>query len=118
MNETPDDPDLLSPVDAGAEHARLAVEIRAHNVSYHQKDTPVISDAEYDALFRRLLAIETAYPNLATKDSPSQAVGAEPAQGFAKVRHTVPMLSLGNAFGEEDVGEFLDPHPALPQSQY
>jgi len=106
-SETPDTPDLLSPADAAAEHARLADEIRAHNVSYHQKDAPVVSDAEYDALFQRLLAIEAAHPDLATADSPSQAVGAEPAQGFAKVRHTVPMLSLGNAFGDEDVGEFL-----------
>jgi len=106
-NETPDDLDLLSPADAGVEHARLATLIHVYNVSYHQKDAPVISDAEYDALFRRLLAIEATYPDLVTEDSPSQAVGAEPAQGFAKVRHTVPMLSLGNAFGEEDVGEFL-----------
>lgn len=106
-NEAPDDLDLFSPAEAAAEHARLAAEIRAHNVSYHQKDAPVISDAEYDALFQRLLALEAAHPDLVTEDSPSQAVGAEPAQGFAKVRHTVPMLSLGNAFGEEDVGEFL-----------
>tara|TARA_R110002110_G_scaffold85816_1_gene223402 strand:+ start:158707 stop:160788 length:2082 start_codon:yes stop_codon:yes gene_type:complete len=106
-NETPDDLDLLSPADAAAEHARLSTEIRAHNVSYHQKDAPVISDAEYDALFRRLLELEATHPDLVTEDSPSQAVGAEPSPGFAKVRHTVPMLSLGNAFGEEDVGEFL-----------
>ncbi|MDA0784977.1 MAG: NAD-dependent DNA ligase LigA [Proteobacteria bacterium] len=106
-NETPDDPETLSPADAGAEHARLADEIRAHNVAYHQQDAPVISDAAYDALFRRLLALEAAHPDLVTEDSPSQAVGATPSQGFAKVRHTVPMLSLGNAFGDEDVGEFL-----------
>jgi len=101
------DPETLSPTDAGAEHARLADEIRVHNVSYHQQDAPIVSDAEYDALFRRLLELEAAHPDLATEDSPSQAVGAAPAQGFAKVRHTVPMLSLGNAFGEEDIGEFL-----------
>jgi DNA ligase (NAD+) len=101
------DPETLSPTDAGAEHTRLADEIRVHNVSYHQQDAPIVSDAEYDALFRRLLELEAAHPDLATEDSPSQAVGAAPAQGFAKVRHTVPMLSLGNAFGEEDIGEFL-----------
>ena len=106
-DQTHTDPETLSPANAGAEHARLAEEIRAHNVSYHQKDAPVVSDAEFDALFRRLLELEAAHPDLATEDSPSQAVGAEAAQGFAKVRHTVPMLSLGNAFGEEDVGEFL-----------
>ncbi len=104
---TPPDPETLSPADAGAEHARLADEIRAHNVSYHQQDAPVVSDAEYDALFRRLLELEAAHPDLATADSPSQAVGAAPAQGFAKVAHIVPMLSLGNAFGDEDVAEFL-----------
>ncbi|MBT5944596.1 MAG: NAD-dependent DNA ligase LigA [Rhodospirillaceae bacterium] len=104
---TPPDPETLSPADAGAEHARLADEIRAHNVSYHQEDAPLVSDAEYDTLFRRLLALEAAHPDLATEDSPSRAIGAAPAQGFAKVRHTVPMLSLGNAFGDEDVGEFL-----------
>ncbi|MBT3400958.1 MAG: NAD-dependent DNA ligase LigA [Rhodospirillaceae bacterium] len=106
-DQTHTDPETLSPANAGAEHARLAEEIRAHNVSYHQKDAPVVSDAEFDALFRRLLELEAAHPDLATEDTPSQAVGAEAAQGFAKVRHTVPMLSLGNAFGEEDVGEFL-----------
>jgi DNA ligase (NAD+) len=104
---TPPDPETLSPADAGAEHARLADEIRAHNVSYHQEDAPIVSDAEYDVLFHRLLTLEAAYPDLATEDSPSQAVGAAPAQGFAKVRHAVPMLSLGNAFADEDVGEFL-----------
>lgn len=104
---TPPDPETLSPADAGAEHARLAEEIRAHNVSYHQQDAPVVSDAAYDALFQRLLELEAAHPDLATADSPSQAVGAAPAQGFAKVAHIVPMLSLGNAFGDEDVAEFL-----------
>lgn len=106
-DKMPPDPETLSPADAGAEHARLAEEIRAHNLSYHQLDAPVVSDAEYDALFRRLLELEAAHPDLATADSPSQAVGAAPAQGFAKVRHTVPMLSLGNAFADEDVAEFL-----------
>ncbi|MEP4380302.1 MAG: NAD-dependent DNA ligase LigA [Alphaproteobacteria bacterium] len=106
-DKTRPDPKTLSPADAGAEHARLSEDIRAHNVSYHQNDAPVVSDAEYDALFRRLLDLEAAHPDLVTEDSPSQAVGAAPAQGFAKVRHSVPMLSLGNAFNDEDVGEFL-----------
>lgn len=106
-DQIPTDAEALSPAEAGAEHARLADEIRAHNVAYHQEDAPVVSDAEYDALFQRLLALEAAHPDLATDDSPSQSVGAAPAQGFAKVRHAVPMLSLGNAFDAEDVGEFL-----------
>jgi len=106
-DQNPTDAKALSPAEAGAEHARLADEIRAHNVAYHQEDAPVVSDAEYDALFQRLLALETAHPDLATGDSPSQSVGAAPAQGFAKVRHAVPMLSLGNAFDAEDVDEFL-----------
>ncbi|MEL0012312.1 MAG: NAD-dependent DNA ligase LigA, partial [Alphaproteobacteria bacterium] len=62
---------------------------------------------EYDALFAQLVALEDAFPDLRSEDSPTRTVGAAPAQGFAKVRHFVPMLSLGNAFDNEDVGEFL-----------
>ncbi len=97
----------LTPDEASALHAQLAGEIRAHNAAYYQDDAPTVSDSEYDALFAQLAALEEAFPELRTEDSPTHTVGAAPAQGFAKVRHAVPMLSLGNAFDDEDVGEFL-----------
>ena len=96
----------LSLPDAAAEHARLADEIRAHDRRYYQDDAPAISDADYDALRQRLNALEAEFPDLVTADSPSQTVGAAPSEAFAKVRHAVPMLSLGNAFKDEDVAEF------------
>jgi len=89
------------------ELAALKEEIRAHDAKYYREDAPVISDAAYDALRARLLAIEAAHPELVTPDSPSQTVGATPVEAFAKVRHTVPMLSLSNAFAAEDVEEFV-----------
>jgi DNA ligase (NAD+) len=93
--------------DAAKEHAALSEEIRGHDRRYYQEDAPAISDAEYDALRRRLDALEAEFPELKTPDSPSQTVGAAPSAAFAKVRHAVPMLSLGNAFAEEDVAEFV-----------
>ncbi|MFN3868552.1 MAG: NAD-dependent DNA ligase LigA [Hyphomicrobiaceae bacterium] len=95
------------PPEVAAEHAKLAIEIARHDALYYQSDAPEISDAEYDVLRQRLLALEAAYPSLATAESPSQKVGAAPAGGFGKVRHRVPMLSLGNAFTDEDVAEFV-----------
>jgi DNA ligase (NAD+) len=94
--------------EAAEEHARLADEIRAHDKRYYEKDAPSISDADYDALRARLVEIESRFPDLVTPDSPSQKVGTAPAAGFAKVRHARPMLSLGNAFDEEDVRDFGD----------
>ncbi len=91
---------------ARAEHARLAAAIAAHDVAYHRNDAPTVSDAEYDALRRRLTAIEAAFPVLDTTTSPSASVGAKPSEKFATVRHRVPMLSLGNVFADEDVTEF------------
>lgn len=91
---------------AAAEHARLAEEIRTHNTAYYQNDAPLVSDAAYDRLVARLKELEHLYPTL-KKGSPSQQVGAAPADGFAKVRHARPMLSLANAFDAEDVAEFL-----------
>ncbi|WP_142848721.1 NAD-dependent DNA ligase LigA [Telmatospirillum sp. J64-1] len=91
---------------AQAELERLAAEIGRHDIAYHAKDAPLISDAEYDALKRRNLAIEARYPELIREDSPSRRVGAPPAEGFRKHRHAVPMLSLGNAFEDEDVRDF------------
>ncbi len=98
----------LNVLEAAAEAAQLRKEIKRHDILYHQKDAPEISDAAYDALRKRLENIENAFPELATKDSPTQKVGAKPAREFAKVRHTVPMLSLSNAFSEEDVTNFVD----------
>jgi len=92
---------------AKAELERLAKEIRYHDRLYHGEDAPEISDADYDALVRRNLAIEERFPELVRDDSPSKRVGGPVAQGFAKVRHAVPMLSLANAFGEEDLREFF-----------
>ena len=103
---TPDGEVPPSLPDAAEEHARLAKEIRAHDERYYQQDAPTISDGDYDALRRRLNELEAAHPDLVTVDSPSQTVGAAPSEAFAKVRHAVPMLSLGNAFSDEDVVEF------------
>jgi len=97
----------LSEKQAKAEHAQLAAEIAAHDRRYYQDDAPTVSDAEYDALRRRYGEIEARFPQLRTLDSLTQRVGAAPAARFAKVRHAVPMLSLDNAFAEEDVVDFV-----------
>jgi len=93
--------------EARAELARLAEEIAEHDRFYYQEDAPKISDADYDALRRRNTEIEAAFPELIRADSPSERVGAAPVARFEKVRHAVPMLSLGNAFTEEDVTDFV-----------
>ncbi|MBM3541850.1 MAG: NAD-dependent DNA ligase LigA, partial [Alphaproteobacteria bacterium] len=98
----------LTPAEAKRELKRLAEEIARHDRLYHQKDAPEISDAAYDALKRRNDAVEARFPDLVRKDSPNRRVGAAPAEGFAKVAHRRPMLSLQNAFGEDDVREFFD----------
>src|SRR6476659_11303335 len=102
------DVDSLTKARAMIEHKRLAIEIEAHNERYYQKDAPTVSDAAYDALRHRLEAIEAKFPDLVSTDSPTQKVGAAPSRGFAKVQHAVPMLSLGNAFSDEDVTEFVE----------
>ena len=99
--------DLLTKKQAAEEHARLTKEIGEHDKRYYQDDRPVVTDAEYDALRRRYNAIEARFPELRTLESLSLKVGAAPARGFAKVRHAVPMLSLDNAFAEEDVVDFV-----------
>ncbi len=91
---------------ARKEHARLAAEIAGHDRRYHQEDQPTISDADYDALRRRYDALEAAHPELADALSISKNVGAAPSEKFAKVRHAVPMLSLGNIFADAEVEEF------------
>lgn len=92
---------------ARLEHEKLVVEIRAHDQRYYQDDAPEVTDAEYDALRQRLIELEAAHPDLVTPDSPTQTVGAAPASGFGKIVHARPMLSLGNAFSEEDVADFI-----------
>ena len=99
--------EALSEEEARAELARLAAEILHHDQLYYAKDAPEISDAAYDELRRRNAAIEARFPELIRADSPSRRVGAAPAAGFAKVTHRVPMLSLENAFAEEDVRDFF-----------
>jgi DNA ligase (NAD+) len=81
----------------------LREQLRYHNYRYHVLDDPVASDAEYDALMRELRALEEAHPELITPDSPTRRVGGTPSEKFAKVRHPIPMLSLGNAFDENDL---------------
>ncbi len=80
--------------------------IRHHDTLYYVYDRPEITDAEYDALFRELQGLEEAHPELITPDSPTQRVGAAPAEGFATVTHAVPMLSLGNAFSVDEIRDF------------
>src|SRR5581483_5164621 len=97
----------LSEKQAQAEHARLAAEIAEHDRRYYQDDAPTVSDAEYDRLRQRYNAIEARFPQLRTAESLTQHVGVAPSARFAKVRHAVPMLSLDNAFSEEDVVDFV-----------
>ncbi len=99
--------DALSPIEAVAEIARLSEAIRAADLAYYQDDAPTLSDADYDALRRRLIALEARFPELKKADSPTVTVGAGPSEKFEKIRHVVPMLSLDNAFSDEDVADFV-----------
>lgn len=92
--------------DAARRIAWLRDEINHHNYRYYVLDEPVVSDAEYDRLLRELQALEAAYPHLITSDSPTQRVGGAPQKAFGEVRHAVPMLSLGNAFTDQDIDDF------------
>lgn len=95
---------------AGAkqEMASLAADLERHNRLYYVEASPEISDREYDRLMQRLIAIETAFPQLARDDSPSQKVGGQPIEGFETVEHLVPMLSLDNVFSEDDLRKWVD----------
>jgi len=86
--------------------ARLRAEIERHNYLYYVQDEPSIPDAEYDKLFRELQALETQHPELLSVDSPTRRVGGTPLKSFAEVRHSMPMLSLNNAFSDEEVRAF------------
>ncbi|HVH81597.1 MAG TPA: NAD-dependent DNA ligase LigA [Stellaceae bacterium] len=100
--------DELTEEEAAAELERLAAEIAHHDQLYYAKDAPEVSDATYDELQRRNNAIEARFPELIRDDSPSRRVGVAPSTAFAKVRHSVPMLSLENAFDEQDVRDFFN----------
>src|SRR3982075_954147 len=105
--KSPADVAKLTKAQAKVEHMRLALELEGHDKRYYQDDAPSVTDAEYDALRQRYNAIEKRFPEFVTSDSPSQKVGAAPSGRFKKVRHAVPMLSLDNAFAEEDVLDFV-----------
>ncbi|WP_404969451.1 NAD-dependent DNA ligase LigA [Thalassospira xiamenensis] len=100
----PDMPETRT--EAGLQHAEISDRIRGFNEAYYINDEPLVPDAEYDALFNRLIELEARYPTL-KKNSPTQEVGAAPADGFAKIKHARPMLSLANAFSREDIVDFL-----------
>jgi DNA ligase (NAD+) len=105
MSEKP--VDSLSESEAASELKRLAEEIAGHDKRYHAEDAPTISDAAYDALRRRNLAIEQRFPTLVREDSPSRKVGAAVSEKFRKIVHAIPMLSLDNAFADADVIDFV-----------
>ncbi|MEL6436283.1 MAG: NAD-dependent DNA ligase LigA, partial [Pseudomonadota bacterium] len=98
--------DALTEAQAAEELVRLAGELARHDTAYHQNDSPVISDAAYDSLKRRNLEIEERFPHLKQADSPSNKVGATVSDKFEKVAHRVAMLSLDNAFSDDDVRDF------------
>ncbi|MEO1909212.1 MAG: NAD-dependent DNA ligase LigA [Paracoccus sp. (in: a-proteobacteria)] len=97
----------LDHVQAASEIAELSAQVDAANTAYHGQDAPVISDADYDAAKARLAQLEEAFPDLTRVDSPTAQVGAAPAEGFGKITHSQRMMSLGNAFSDEDVTDFL-----------
>jgi DNA ligase (NAD+) len=97
----------LTQAEAQAELARLAALLSDANAAYHRDDAPIMTDAEFDALRARNAAIEERFPDLIRPDSPSRQIGATPSEGFGKIRHARRMLSLANAFTEEDVADFV-----------
>ncbi len=98
---------MMTEADAANRLMRLAKEIAHHNRLYHDNDAPEVTDADYDALVRENNALEAEFPHLVRADSPSKAVGAAPTSALAKVAHAKPMLSLDNAFADDEVEEFV-----------
>ncbi len=96
----------MTPEEAARRVEELRDEISHHDYRYFVLDSPEISDAEYDDLMLELRTLEASFPEIVTPDSPTQRVGGAPLEGFGQVRHGVPMLSLGNAFGEEEMRAF------------
>ena len=96
----------MNPSEAGHRVDQLRAEIERHNYSYYVLDSPSIPDSEYDRMMRELESLETEYPELVTLESPTQRVGGQPLDGFDEVRHATPMLSLNNAFSEEEIRQF------------
>jgi len=97
----------LSQAQAKARIKMLSMEIRANDEAYYNEDAPLISDSEYDALRKELIALETQFPKLIAKDSPTLRVGVKPSSKFSKVKHGVPMLSLDNVFTDEELESFI-----------
>src|SRR5215468_1756433 len=97
----------LTKAQAKTEHMRLALELEEHDRRYYQEDAPSVTDAAYDALRQRFNAIEKRFPEFVSVESPSQKIGSAPSGRFRKVRHALPMLSLDNAFAEQDVIDFV-----------
>ena len=97
---------MTVPIRARQRAADLRAQLNQHNYHYYVLDDPIISDAEYDRLLRELQDLEAEYKELVTADSPTQRVGAEPVSSFKEVKHKVPMLSLSNAFDENEVITF------------
>ncbi|MEK6788027.1 MAG: NAD-dependent DNA ligase LigA [Pseudomonadota bacterium] len=97
---------MLSASGAAQRLESLRVQLRQHAHAYYTADAPILPDADYDALYQELLALEAAFPELVTEDSPSQRVGATPDSAFSSVRHEVPMLSLDNVFAETELQDF------------
>jgi DNA ligase (NAD+) len=98
--------DIMTKEEARKQISRLRESISHHNHLYYVLDSPEVSDAEYDRLLRRLSDLEEKFPGLVTSDSPTQRVGAAPLAAFEEVRHSTPMLSLSNAFDEDEIREF------------
>ncbi len=99
-------PDTNPNLNAQLEVEELCALLNEHNYRYYVLDAPLISDAEYDHLFQRLKSLEVEYPHLKALDSPTQRVGAAPSSDFSQIKHRIPMLSLDNAFSEEELGDF------------
>src|SRR6266536_2181739 len=96
----------LDEKEAAKRIAQLREEIRKHDRLYHEEAAPIISDREYDRLYKQLIDLETQFPDLVAPDSPTQRVGGKPLKAFEQVAHLIPMLSLDNTYSEEEVKNF------------